>query len=562
MTGNKRQLYFHPAGDAGNNFVMQLPVALAPLRHPLFRMLWTTNVVVSLGVWMQNTGAGWLMTTLAPDALSVSLVQAATILPIFLLALPAGALADILDRRRFILGTQGWMLTSAVLLAVLTWFGLTGPTILLALTFAIGVGTAMNSPAWGSVMAESVPRHDLVQAIALNGVGFNIARAVGPAIAGLILVFGGPSATFALNAISYLAVVAALLTWRRRKRSTALPPEHLLGAIRAGMRFVRHSPAMRAAMLRSALYYAPSAAPWAMLPLVVREILHLDAGIYGLLLGLMGAGGVAAGLLLPQIRRRLDQNAAMLGATCCSAVGLALLAVSHHWLMAALAMVIFGVGWVIAGAVAQGAAQLASPPWVRSRALAIYQLASNGGLVIGTFICGTLGNHIGLPATLLAAAVATVVCGVATRRFDLGGAEPALPGATPDLPGEAVASELRPVLESARGRVLEIQRYRVAADQREAFLSVMAELREVRGRAGALLWQLYEDVSHAESWLELWSVESWVDHLREATRLSPADRAVLAQAHTFLGEPPAAPGRYLAITPRRPPADPDPGEAG
>lgn len=533
---------------------MKLPLALAPLRHPLFRMLWSANVVVSLGVWMQNTGAGWLMTTLAPDALTVSLVQAATVLPIFLLALPAGALADILDRRRFILATQGWMLGCAVVLALLTWLGMTGPTLLLALTFAIGVGTAMNSPAWGSVMAEAVPRADLVQAIALNNVGFNIARAIGPAIAGLILVFGGPSATFALNALSYLAVVAVLLTWRRRKRPAALPPEHLLGAIRAGMRFVRHSPAMRAAMLRSALYYAPAAAPWAMLPLVVREILHLDAGVYGLLLGLMGAGGVSAGLLLPQIRRHLDQNAAMIAATCSSAAGLALLGVSRHWALAAVAMMIFGIGWVVAGAVAQGAAQLAAPPWVRSRALAIYQLSSNGGLVVGTFIFGTLGTHIGLPATLLTASVASLVCGLATRRFDLRSPDPvASLGGSPDLPpGEAVASELRPVLESARGQVLEIQRYRVAPEDRETFLAVMGELREVRGRAGALLWQLYEDVAHAESWIELWSVESWVDHLREATRLSPVDRAVLARAQAFHGDAPAAPGRFLAISPHRP----------
>ncbi len=540
---------------------MRLPPALAPLRHPLFRMLWTANVVVSLGVWMQNTGAGWLMTTLSPDALTVSLVQAATILPIFLLALPAGALADILDRRRFILGTQGWMLASAVLLTALTWFGLTGPTVLLALTFAIGMGTAMNSPAWGSVMAEAVPRQDLVQAIALNGVGFNIARAVGPAIAGLILVFGGPTATFALNAVSYLAVVATLLAWRRRPRHSGLPPEHLLSAMRAGMRFVRHTPAVRAAMLRSALYYGPAAAPWAMLPLVVREILHLDAGVYGMLLGLMGAGGVIAGLALPQIRRHLSQNATMLAATFCSAIGLALLGVAHHWLVAAVAMLIFGIGWVVAGSVAQGAAQLAAPSWVRSRALAIYQLASNGGLVIGTFVCGTLGNHIGLPATLLAASVVAVVCGVATHKFDLGESEPAPRGAPPDVPlGDKVAPELQPVLPSARGRVLEIQRYRVAPAEREPFLAIMAELREVRGRAGALIWQIYEDVARADGWLEVWTVESWADHLRESTRFSPADRAVLARALAFHDGPPAPPACYLAIAPHaaipRLPADP------
>jgi MFS family permease len=391
---------------------MRLPAAIAPLRHPLFRLLWTANVVVSLGVWMQNTGAGWLMTTLSPNALSVSLVQAATIMPIFLLALPAGALADILDRRLFILATQGWMLLAAAALALLTYAGLTDPAVLLALTFAIGVGSASNSPAWGSVMIEAVPRQDLVQAVTLNSVGFNLARAVGPALAGVFLLFGGPALTFALNAVSYLAVIAALLSWHRRIRRSTLPREHFVSAVRAGMRFVRHTPAMRASMVRSAAYFAPAAAPWAMLPLVVREHLHLDAGFYGLLLGLMGTGGVAAGLLLPQIRRRLNRGNTVLVATLCSAAGMGLLALSHHWLVAAVAMLAFGVGWVSASSVAQGAAQLAAPPWVRSRALAIYQLASNGGLVVGTFVWGWLGTRIGLPATLLAASGSALVLGL------------------------------------------------------------------------------------------------------------------------------------------------------
>ena len=535
---------------------MRLPAAIAPLRHPLFRLLWTANVVVSLGVWMQNTGAGWLMTTLSPNALSVSLVQAATIMPIFLLALPAGALADILDRRLFILATQGWMLLAAAALALLTYAGLTDPAVLLALTFAIGVGSASNSPAWGSVMVEAVPRQDLVQAVTLNSVGFNLARAVGPAVAGVILLFGGPALTFALNAVSYLAVVAALLSWRRRPRHTALPREHLFSAIRAGMRFARHTPAMRAAMVRSAAYFAPAAAPWAMLPLVVREHLHLDAGFYGLLLGLMGAGGVAAGLLLPQIRRYLNRGNTVLVATMCSAAGMGLLALSHHWLAAAVAMLVFGVGWVAASSVAQGAAQLAAPPWVRSRALAIYQIASNGGLVVGTFVWGWLGTRIGLPATLLAACATEAALGLLVRGFDIDQTEPAAAAAAPSVPApEAVAPELRPVLDAGRGRVLETQHYRIDPTQQEAFLSVMAEVRDVRSRAGALVWQLYEDIAHPDCWLEVWSVENWTGHLRESVRTSDVDRSVLARALAFHRDPPPAPSRFIAVAPHRlPPA--------
>ena len=534
---------------------MRLPAALAPLRHPLFRLLWTANLVVSLGVWMQNTGAGWLMTTLSPDALTVSLVQAATIMPVFLLALPAGALADILDRRSFILATQGWMLLAAALLAALTYAGLTDPAVLLALTFAIGIGSAMNSPAYGSVLAEAVPREDLVQAIALNGVGFNLARAIGPAVAGGLVLLGGPALTFALNAASYLAVVAALLTWRRRRPRSALPREHLLSAMRAGMRFVRYTPMMRAATLRAAAFFAPAAAPWGMLPLVVREHLHLGPGVFGVLLGLMGAGGVTAGLLLPQIRRRLNRGNTVLAATLCAAAGMALLAISTHWFGAAIAMLVFGVGWVGAASVAQGAAQLAAPAWVRSRALAIYQLASNGGLVLGTFFWGWLGTKIGLPAALLAASATAVALAMLVRRFGLDQTEPAAAPAGGRVPApEAVAPELRPVLDAGRGRVLETQHYRIDPARNEEFLSVMAELRDVRGRSGAQVWRLYEDVAHADRWLELWTVENWTDHLRESVRMSDADRAVLARALAFHQDEPPAPARFIAVAPHRLPA--------
>ncbi len=352
---------------------MALPAALLPLRHKLFRMLWITNLVVSLGVWMQNTGAGWLMTTLAPDALTVSLVSAATILPVFLLALPAGALADIVDKRLFIIATQSWMLLAAAVLALLTYAGWTGAPVLLMLTFAIGLGAAMNNPAWGTVMSEAVPRRDLVQAIALNGVGFNLARAVGPALAGVLVVAGGPQLAFALNAVSYIAVIAVLLSWRRtRVKGGGMPREHLLSAMRAGVRFVRHSPIMRAAMARTAAFFFAAAAPWAMLPLVVREQLGLDAGSFGLLLGLMGTGGVTAGMLLPQVRSRLSRGNTVFAASLCACAGMAMLALSTHLLTAAAAMLLFGVGWVASSSVSQGAAQMAAPPWVRSRALSLY----------------------------------------------------------------------------------------------------------------------------------------------------------------------------------------------
>lgn len=532
---------------------MRLPSALAPLRHRLFRLLWGANVVVSLGVWMQSTSAGWMMTSLSPNALMVSLVQAATVIPVFLFALPAGAIADIVDRRLFILGTQTWMLIAATILTLTTLGHLTGPWALLTLTFAIGLGSAMNSPAWGSVMAEAVPRSDLVQAIALNGVGFNIARAVGPAIAGFLLLAGGPGLTFGLNALSYLAVIGALLTWRRRRRPSALPRENFVGAMRAGMRFVRHTPAMRAATLRACAFFAPAAAPWAMLPLVVREQLGLGAGVYGILLGLMGIGGVTAGLLLPQLRQRFTRGNVVFVSSLMSCLGMLILGLSRHWFPAAFGMLIFGLGWVAASSVTQGAAQMSAPAWVRARALAIYQLSFNFALAAGTFFWGWLGTQVGLTAAMVTAAVSGAVLAGLVRGFSIDPAEIVVAGLTPAVPvAESVAPAFEPTLVHTRGRVLESQHYRIDPHRRQAFLEVMADLHDVRGRGGAVMWHLGEDVSDPDHWVEFWWLENWTDHLREAGRLSAEDRAIVARALAFHNDAAAPPmQRLLAVTPQR-----------
>jgi MFS family permease len=533
---------------------MRLPSALAPLRHRLFRMLWGANIIVSLGVWMQSTSAGWMMTSLSPNALMVSLVQAATIVPVFLFALPAGAIADIVDRRTYILATQIWMLGAAVVLTLMTLGHLTDAWSLLALTFAIGLGAAMNNPAWGSVMAEAVPRSDLVQAIALNGVGFNIARAVGPALAGFLLLAGGPGLTFGLNAVSYLVVIAVLLMWHRRHRVPVLPREHFLGVMKTGMRFVRHTPSMQAAMLRAAAFFLPGAAPWAMLPLVVREQLGLGAGVYGILLGLMGIGGVTAGLLLPQIRTRFKRGNIVFVATLLSCTGMFILGISRHWLPAAVGMLLFGLGWVSTSSITQGAAQMASPGWVRARALSIYQLSFNFALATGTFFWGWLGTQVGLTMALVIAALAGAVLAVAARGLDIDTAETrfgeSASQAVPDV--ETISPALAPVLEHTRGRVLESQHYRIAPESKDAFLSAMAEVRDARGRGGAVLWHLGEDISAPEHWVELWWVENWTDHLREAGRLSDLDRAALAYAMSFHIEgQPLPTRRFLSITPHR-----------
>ena len=531
--------------------VMNLPPALLPLRNAVFRRMWLAFVVTSLGVWLQNTGAGWLMTTLSPDPLTVSLVQAATILPMCLLAVPAGAIADIFDRRLFLLITQGWTMAAAALLAVLTLMGAITVWSLLGLTFAIGIGTAMTAPAWGSLAPELVPREDLVQAIALNGIGFNLARAIGPALGGILVLVGGSGLTFALYAVSFTAVLTALLTWKRVAATSSLPREHFLSAVRAGMRFVRNTPPMRAAMIRSFAYSVPAAAPWAMLPLVVHSQLGLGAGMYGLILGMMGMGGVTGGMLLPNLRGRVSRSTTVFGASVLSCGGIGLLAVSTHWIPACLGMMLFGMGWVTAYSSIQAAAQLVAPPWVRARALAIYQLSYNGALTAGSFGWGWLGAHIGLTNSLLTAAAGGLIVAGMVRGFGLDGSS--AQGTTSrfaqqPMP-EAPAAELAPSLPQTRRRILETMHYRVDRSQRRAFLEVMSEIRQVRGRAGAVDWQLFEDVAHPEGWVETWMMDSWTDHLREATRLSDHDKLVLDRASLYRGTGLPPPARYISVDP-------------
>ncbi len=532
---------------------MHLPTALLPLRHTVYRRLWIAYVITSLGTWLQNTGAGWLMTSLDPSPLIVAMVQAATILPAFLLALPGGALADIVDRRRFLIGTQAWTMLVAAALAALTLAHLTGPWGLLGLTFAIGIGSALTAPAWSAVIPELVPRGDLVQAIALNGIGFNLARALGPALAGFLVLLAGTGFTFALYALSIGAVIWALVIWRKRRRDqrSALPREHLISAIRAGMRFVRNTPALRAAMVRSFAYSVPASAPWALLPLVVREQLGLGAGMYGLILGLMGVGGVTSGMLLPAVTARLNRGWTVVAATLASCAGMAVLGVAHHWLVAAAGMALFGTGWVASFSVIQAAAQLVAPPWVRARSLAIYQLSYNGALTLGSFGWGWLADRTGLSTSLIVAAAIGSVGAFAVRGFGLD-RQPVLspaPMQEAETPPEAPAAEFIPHL--VRGRVLETMRYIVRSDRRGEFLELMGEIRRLRRRAGALTWQLCEDVAHPEGWIELWSMENWTDHLREAQRLSPDDRATLARAASFIDPVAPRPCRYLAVEPMR-----------
>lgn len=279
-----------------------------PLKRRVFRMMWIAALFSNIGSWMHEVGAGWLMTSLAPSPLMVALVQAATSAPMFLLALPAGALADIMDRRRYLIATQAWMLFSAAVLGALTLSGLMTAPLLLLLTFSLGIGAAMMMPAWGAITPELVPRAELQTAIGLNTIAMNAARAIGPAIAGIIIAASGPGVVFVVNAVSFLAVIGALLKWRRLPTKSTLPNENLVGAVRAGLRFARHAPELRAVLMRGSAFFIFASASWALLPLIVRQELNAGPGTYGLLLACVGIGAICGALLLPRVYRRLSRD--------------------------------------------------------------------------------------------------------------------------------------------------------------------------------------------------------------------------------------------------------------
>ena len=530
---------------------MRLPPALVPLRNGTFRTLWFASVVVWLGTWLQNTGAGWLMTTLAPRPFIVAMVQAATIMPVFLLALPGGAMADIVDRRLFLIGTQVWTVLAAGLLAALTLTGGMTAGWLLILTFAIGIGSALTAPAWSAIIPELVPREDLVGAITLNGIGYNLTRAIGPALAGFLILLGGSGLTFSLYTVSILSVIGALIMWRRdSRRFTGLPREHLFSAMRAGMRFVRNTPAIQHAMIRTIAFSIPASAPWALLPLYVRRDLLLGPGMYGVILGMMGVGGVTSGMLLPMVRGKLSRGATVVTCSLFSCAGMAFVGLADSWAPAAFGMLLFGIGWTSAYATIQAAAQLVCPSWVRARSLSIYQLAQNGALTLGSFGWGWVGGTIGLHRTFMVAAAVGLILTILARyaRIESITVVPLPPEAEPVRGPEAPAAELMGLLRNTRGRVMETVHYRVDPEQRAEFLALMHEARFIRGRSGALFWQVYEDVAHPEGWLEVWSMENWTDHLREATRLSDDDKQLLARLSAFQVAT-ERPQRYLAVDP-------------
>lgn len=502
--------------------------AWSPFKHSVFRALWIATVVSNVGTWMQNVGAAWLMTSLTKSPVLVALVQVATTLPMFLLSLPAGALADILDRRRLLLVTQAWMTAAAAILGALTLAGLTGAWSLLSLTFMLGLGAALNGPAWQAIVPELVPRRELLPAISLNSAGFNLSRAVGPAAGGAVVAAAGVGATFVLNALSFLGVLWVIYRWRRPVTEAALPGERMLAAMRSGVRYVRHAPKLKAVLIRAGLFMLFSSSLWALLPLVARYELGGGPGDYGILLGCFGAGAVGGAAILPRLQKYLAGEVLLALMTVLSAAMLAVLALVPLMTVLAAAMLLSGAAWLVVFSSFNVAVQTAVPAWIRARALSVYMLVFAGGLSAGSVLWGAVATHRSIREALLISALALILSLLTALRYRFHLEDTDL---SPSLHWPEPHLVLEPHPE--QGPILVTVEYRIDPAAARSFAQAMRPLNLIRRRDGAIRWGLFQDAADPGRFLETFMVETWMEHLRQHERLTVADRAVEEMVFAF-----------------------------
>ncbi|MBZ9780949.1 MFS transporter [Pseudomonas sp. REP124] len=506
------------------------PSAWQPLRQRLFLSLWLASIASSIGTWMHEVGAGWLMTSLSASPLMVALVQVAGAAPMFLLALPAGALADIIDKRKYLLMTQAGMAVVALVLAILTFAGMMSAPLLLLFTLAMGVGTALTMPAWSALTPEVVPAADLPAAISLSSVGVNVARALGPAIAGIIISLVGPWATFAVNALSFFAVITVLAMWRRTPQQPVLPAERLFGAIRVGWRYARSSNHLQRVLVRTLLFFLGASAGMSLLPLIVRGELKGSAEQFGILLGCVGVGAVAGAMFLPWLRRQIAVNQLVaLASLTYAAVLLALAWVPNFYGLIPV-MLISGAAWIAVLSSLQVSAQTSVPAWVKARALAVYILVFFGTMAVGGLVWGLLASWVSISVSLSVAG-GVMIAGVAVGWWVK----------LPVLVADDLAPSLhwpQPLLsadvDGERGPVMITVEYEIAPADAEAFKQAMEQVRRMRNRNGSFSWQLMQDTENPNLWIELFFDESWLDHLRHHGRVTRSELKIESSARRFL----------------------------
>lgn len=520
--------------------------AWTPLRNPVFRMLWIAILFVNIASWMQDIGAGWLMTSLAPTPVMVSLVQAATSTPFFLLAIPAGALADIVDRRRFLIGTQIWLACCAGTLGILTLTGLTNSLLLLLFTFLLGVGLAMMMPAWGAIIPELVPRDELQSAVALNSIAINIARSIGPAIAGIIVAAAGSGTVFMANATFYTIVLFLILRWKRQVTQSELPSEHLVSAIRAGLRYARHSEALIAVMIRGACFFVFASASWALMPLIVRHELKRGPDVYGLMLGCIGVGAICGAVLMPRLIRKVSRDTIIRGASLVYGMAMLALAFSPNLPAACCSMFFIGISWMMTASALMTAAQITLPGWVRARGLAFFWIVFTGGMAGGSVVWGQVASFLNIQSALVIAAIGLFVGMGVSWRFYVGLNDKAdLTPLSQDWAGPVPRD-----IEMHEGPIMITIEYQVRPDDVDAFIDVMHRLGEIRQRNGGYMWELFNDINRPGILIEFYMIESMVEMLRQRERMTVADREVRDEARAYHNgsEPPKVTRLLSAIS--------------
>jgi MFS family permease len=511
--------------------------SLAPFRSPPFTVLWIATVVSNVGVWMQNAAAGWLMTGLTTDPFVVSLVQVATSLPIFFLALPAGALADIVDRRRLLIAMQIAVTILVAAFGALVSAGRVTPNILLDFLFLAASAAAIVMPTWQSIVPQLVEPADLQPAVAMNSVGVNISRAIGPALAGLVIAAWGLASPYWVNAATTVGVIAALIWLRPAIDDDAgrLPPEHFYRAIAAGLRHARFNAPLRATLLRAVGFFLFGSAYWAMLPLLARKQIVGGPELYGLLLGTIGVGAVAAAFFLPMLKRRLGPDRTFAAGSFGTGLALLLFGLARQPAIALVASLIAGMSWISVLATLNVSAQVSLPGWVRGRGLSVFVAVMFASLTVGSAVWGKAAGGIGLPAAHFVAAAGVCLSVPLLWRWKLH------TGARLDLTPSMHWPQPLPFqeIDSDRGPVLVTVEYHVSSTDRSAFLTALAKLAGERRRDGAFEWGVYEDIAEQGRFVETFMLDSWVDHLRQHRRVSNTDKELQHIVHAFnVGEPP------------------------
>ena len=492
---------------------------LAPFRHETFRLLWLATLVSNLGGLVQSVGAGWMMTTLTSSHNMVALVQAAATLPIMVFSIAAGALADNFDRRIVMIIAQSGMALVSLLLAVLGLMGLLTPWLLLVFTFLIGSGTALFNPSWQASMGDIVPREDLPGAVTLNSMGFNMMRSVGPAVGGLIVALAGASAAFALNAVSYVPLVGALIRWKPNYAPSRLPRESFGSAVLAGIRYVSLSPNLTTVLLRGFLFGFAAVAVLALLPSISRDYVGGGAMVYGTLLGCFGLGAIGGAYLNGWARERYSNERIVRIACLVFALACVGLGFSRDGLLSHAVLLPAGACWVMSLSLFNVSIQLSSPRWVVGRALSLYQTATFGGMAAGSWVWGMSADGVGPDWTLAIVALVMVVCALLGLRLPLPQFE------SRDLNPLNTFNE--PVLQldlmPRSGPIMVMVDYRIDQADIPQFLALMTDRRRIRLRDGARQWALLRDLEQPDLWVESYHVPTWVDYVRHNLRRTKAD---------------------------------------